>query len=295
MTATAKNQKDRIVEMSRILGDLLQLGASIQSTDAEVLREIKRTNISLDAIVKMAKNATASHTGSFTEIILGLPTDTREKHCKSVFDMLDAGIQDIRSFQFILLPGTEAKRHGQPRAVQGRHRLPRAGPLLRDATTSMARRCRPPRSRKSCLGNSDHAARRLLRVPRVRPHRGDLQQRRRPEGVLPPGECARDPEVQGHRRIHELVRGPSGAADRTSMRSSGKAKAATSSSSRPSSSRSSTRPETMDAYCAATTASITSTRRGRRPFFGIFEQIATDRARGRHGRVGRAWDCSMRR
>ena len=108
MTATAKNQKDRIVEMSRILGDLLQLGASIQSTDAEVLREVKRTNISLDAIVKMAKNATASHTGSFTEIILGLPTDTKEKHRKSVFDMLDAGIQDIRSFQFILLPGTEA-------------------------------------------------------------------------------------------------------------------------------------------------------------------------------------------
>jgi len=108
MTATAKNQKDRIVEMSRILGDLLQLGASIQSTDAEVLREVKRTNISLDAIVKMAKNATASRTGSFTEIILGLPTDTKEKHRKSVFDMLDAGIQDIRSFQFILLPGTEA-------------------------------------------------------------------------------------------------------------------------------------------------------------------------------------------
>jgi radical SAM superfamily enzyme YgiQ (UPF0313 family) len=107
MTATAKNQKDRIVEMSRILGDLLQLGASIQSTDPEVLHEIKRTNISLDAIVKMAKNATATKTGSFTEIILGLPTDTKTKHCKSVFDMMDAGIQDIRSFQFILLPGTE--------------------------------------------------------------------------------------------------------------------------------------------------------------------------------------------
>jgi radical SAM superfamily enzyme YgiQ (UPF0313 family) len=108
MASTAKNQKDRIVEMSRILGDLLQLGASIQSTDPEVLKEIKRSNISLDAIVKMAKSATASKTGSFTEIILGLPTDNKTKHCKSVFDMLDAGIQDVRSFQFILLPGTEA-------------------------------------------------------------------------------------------------------------------------------------------------------------------------------------------
>jgi radical SAM superfamily enzyme YgiQ (UPF0313 family) len=108
MTATAKNQKDRIIEMSRILGDLLQPGASIQSTDPVVLKHIKRTNLSLDAIVRMAKGATASHTGSFTEIILGLPGDTKEKHVKSVCDMLDAGIRDVRSFQFILLPGTEA-------------------------------------------------------------------------------------------------------------------------------------------------------------------------------------------
>ena len=190
MTATAKNQKDRIVEMSRILGDLLQLGASIQSTDAEVLREIKRTNISLDAIVKMAKNATASHTGSFTEIILGLPTDTKEKHRKSVFDMLDAGIQDIRSFQFILLPGTEGERHRQPRAVQVRHRVPRAGPLLR--ALRRLRRATSRRRDPGDLSSATHdAARRLLRMPRVRPHRCHLQQRRHPEGVLPPRGDAR--------------------------------------------------------------------------------------------------------
>ncbi len=107
MTATAKNQKERIVEMSRVLGDALQVGASVQSTDADVLRQIKRSNISLDAIVRMTKGATTSHTGSFTEIILGLPGDTREKHLASVADMLDAGISDLRLFQFILLPGTE--------------------------------------------------------------------------------------------------------------------------------------------------------------------------------------------
>lgn len=105
---TAKNQKDRVIEMSRVLGDLLQLGAAVQSTDPEVLRNIKRTNISLDAIIKMAKASTASRTGSFSEIILALPGDTKEKHIKSVCDLLDAGIQDIRSFQLILLPGTEA-------------------------------------------------------------------------------------------------------------------------------------------------------------------------------------------
>jgi radical SAM superfamily enzyme YgiQ (UPF0313 family) len=105
---TAKNQKDRVIEMSRVLGDLLQLGAAVQSTDPDVLRAIKRTNISTDAIVRMAQASSAARTGSFTEIILGLPLDTRDKHIKSVMDMLDAGIDDVRSFQFILLPGTEA-------------------------------------------------------------------------------------------------------------------------------------------------------------------------------------------
>ena len=107
MVATAKNQKERIVEMAKVLGDALQVGASVQSTDPDVLRRIKRTNISLETIVKMAKGATDSRTGSFTEIILALPGDTKDKHMKSAFDMLDAGIQDLRLFQFILLPGTE--------------------------------------------------------------------------------------------------------------------------------------------------------------------------------------------
>ena len=108
MVATAKNQKERIVEMSRILGDVLQVGASVQSTDADVLKDIKRTNISLEAVTKMTTAASNGHTGSFTEIILGLPGDTKAKHIKSVYDMLDAGVQDVRLFQFILLPGTEA-------------------------------------------------------------------------------------------------------------------------------------------------------------------------------------------
>lgn len=117
---TAKNQKDRVIEMSRILGDLLQLGAAVQSTDPDVLRAIKRTNISNTAIVKMAKASAAAKTGSFTEVILGLPLDSKDKHIKSITDMLDAGIEDVRSFQFILLPGTEANEAESRRAYDYR-------------------------------------------------------------------------------------------------------------------------------------------------------------------------------
>lgn len=107
-SATAKNQKTRVVEMANILGSAMQLGASVQSTDQDVLDNIKRTNIGVDAIVNMAMRANSAESTTFTEIILCLPGDTKQKHFKSVVDMLDAGIQDIRSHQLVLLPGTEA-------------------------------------------------------------------------------------------------------------------------------------------------------------------------------------------
>jgi len=107
-SAYAKNQKDRVVEMSEILGGSIQIGASIQSTDETVLTNIKRSNIGYDAIVKMAKGSIRTDTPSFSELILCLPGDTKEKHFQSVFDMMDAGIQEMRTYQFILLPGTEA-------------------------------------------------------------------------------------------------------------------------------------------------------------------------------------------
>jgi len=107
-SATAKNQKERIVEMSQILGGSMMIGASVQSTDSEVLSIIKRANIGFDAIVKMAKGSVQTGTPTFSEIILCLPGDTKEKHMKSIFDMMDANIQDMRTYQFILLPGTES-------------------------------------------------------------------------------------------------------------------------------------------------------------------------------------------
>jgi len=107
-SAYAKNQKERVVEMSEILGGSIQIGASIQSTDPSVLSNIKRSNIGYDAIVKMAKGSVRTGTPSFSELILCLPGDTKEKHFQSVFDMMDAGIQEMRTYQFILLPGTEA-------------------------------------------------------------------------------------------------------------------------------------------------------------------------------------------
>jgi tRNA A37 methylthiotransferase MiaB len=105
-SSPAKNNKDRLVEISRILDGFL-VSASVQHTDTEVLANIKRSNISLGQLADMARETAEGKTGSYSEVILCLPGDTIEKHKKSVFDMLDLGLNEMRMYQFILLAGSE--------------------------------------------------------------------------------------------------------------------------------------------------------------------------------------------
>jgi len=105
-SAVAKNHKDRVVEMANSLHGGFYVGASIQSTDPEVLKNIQRSNVNLDQLVEMAQGSVNEGNPSLSEVILCLPGDSKEKHMKSVSDVLDIGIEEIRMYQFILLAGT---------------------------------------------------------------------------------------------------------------------------------------------------------------------------------------------
>ena len=108
-TGVAKNHKERVAEISKIVNGALQVGASVQSMDDAVLENIKRDNVPLEQLVDMARTANSDGTSnsSFSEIILCLPGDTKEKHMDSSFNMLELGIKEIRTYQFVLLMGTE--------------------------------------------------------------------------------------------------------------------------------------------------------------------------------------------
>jgi len=106
--ATAKNHKKRTMEIVEILGDTMPPTSAVQTTDEEILKVIKRKNVSIEQMEEMAALTAEKGGQSEAEIILCLQGDTREKHFRSVFDMLDAGMSYIRLYQFIMLPGTEA-------------------------------------------------------------------------------------------------------------------------------------------------------------------------------------------
>ena len=101
-----KNCKERVLKaLSIIPGTHLSVG--IQSTDPIVLKNVKRVNIPINEMIEVSKEGEAFGSDRFSELILCLPGDTKEAHFKSIFELIDAGMDTIRSHQLIILPGSE--------------------------------------------------------------------------------------------------------------------------------------------------------------------------------------------
>ncbi len=107
IVSTGKNQKERIIEVADLLRGSMSVAASLQSTDSEVLANIKRSNISSEALQLMVEGANVADAPTYTEIILGLPGDSKAKHEKSLRDVTNLGLGIVRMYQLILLPQTE--------------------------------------------------------------------------------------------------------------------------------------------------------------------------------------------
>ena len=115
---TGKNEKGKVMEALSIIKHT-SYNAAVQSTDPNVLKEVKRVNISGDAMIRIVNDAKKkTQSTSFSEIILGLPGDSKKAHFQSNIDILDSGVDVARSHQFIMLTASpsssrsERKRHG---------------------------------------------------------------------------------------------------------------------------------------------------------------------------------------
>ncbi len=105
--ATGKNKKERVLEVARIVGGRMNLAGSVQSLDEEVLSNIRRSNISAEALLELAMEGASIGTNTYSEIILGLPGETKASHFNSLKQLVDAGFTFIAMYQLMLLPSTE--------------------------------------------------------------------------------------------------------------------------------------------------------------------------------------------
>ncbi|MBO41524.1 MAG: hypothetical protein CMJ04_00800 [Pelagibacteraceae bacterium] len=102
-----KNMPQRTIEVASIMKGW-SMGGVIQSSDPEVLKSIKRSNISISGYRDLIKfGNTQKSNRTYTEIILGLPKDTKKKHFESLKFGIDNHVNNLRTHQAMLLVGTQ--------------------------------------------------------------------------------------------------------------------------------------------------------------------------------------------
>jgi len=105
--STGKNKKERIAKALRKLNGSMSMWMSVQSMDPVVLQEIQRDNISTSQMLALATVYQELGLPTLSELILGLPGDSYERHVRSLSDVVEAGIDIIDTYTCMLLNGTK--------------------------------------------------------------------------------------------------------------------------------------------------------------------------------------------
>lgn len=106
-TATGKNSKERIIGAIQKLEGALNLVMSVQSMTPDVLRNIKRDNIRLNDFLALKPAIKMSKLPTFSEIILGLPGETKASHFDSLDQLMMSEIDRITPYTLMMLNGSE--------------------------------------------------------------------------------------------------------------------------------------------------------------------------------------------
>ncbi|MEG3618540.1 radical SAM protein [Magnetovibrio sp. PR-2] len=106
-TYNAKMPTERTLECIELLHTMLPAIISFQSTNEKTLDEIKRSNIGFDKATTLAKWAKSKDFEVLTELIYGLPYETKETFVKAVDDLTALGIDKIAIYNLRLLQGSE--------------------------------------------------------------------------------------------------------------------------------------------------------------------------------------------
>jgi radical SAM superfamily enzyme YgiQ (UPF0313 family) len=104
---TGKNRADLIVKSMEKVNGALVLYQAVQSLDEDVLRNIRRSNIRLDAYEEIQMHVRGRGLRSTSDLILGLPGESKESHLTALFKLIDAGTNQAHCFQAMMLKGSD--------------------------------------------------------------------------------------------------------------------------------------------------------------------------------------------
>jgi hypothetical protein len=83
------------------------LAMSVQSMDKQILKNVRRENISVDAMLSLMPAIKESGLLTTSEVILGLPGETYETHLETIKKLIHANLDAIWVYTCMLLDGSE--------------------------------------------------------------------------------------------------------------------------------------------------------------------------------------------
>ena len=104
---SGKNNKEKIIEAIQKLGKSTSMTMSVQSMDPQVLSNIRRDNISKQALIALGPALKKEGLSSISEVILGLPGESHASTMQTLKDLIHADLDWINIWTLMLLEGSE--------------------------------------------------------------------------------------------------------------------------------------------------------------------------------------------
>lgn len=125
MSTTGKNNKERVIEITKMMGNVFSVNMSVQTMDHNVLVNIKRDNIQIDTYTQINQSLNEQGRSTKGELIIGLPGETKESFVRGLEQVIAAGVSSVCSYSLMLLHGTEFKDpdYREEFEIQGKYRI----------------------------------------------------------------------------------------------------------------------------------------------------------------------------
>ncbi len=109
LSTTGKNNKERIIQSTEILGTSIAINMSVQSMNKTVLKNIERQNVSLETYKEINEALLRQGRTQKAEVIIPLPGETYQTFLDGLKELMATKAQLIYSYTLQLLYGTDYK------------------------------------------------------------------------------------------------------------------------------------------------------------------------------------------
>jgi radical SAM superfamily enzyme YgiQ (UPF0313 family) len=103
----AKNSSEKVVRIAETLKDMTQISLSRQTQNSDVLKNIKRSNISIDTFNSLSNMANSLGVISMVELIYTLPGESKDSFFAGIREIMENNVDLLHFFPAMLLHGSE--------------------------------------------------------------------------------------------------------------------------------------------------------------------------------------------